>query len=30
VRREDIDANAARLILETWLRRPKPDGGTHS
>jgi len=20
VRREDIDANAARLILETWLR----------
>ena len=21
VRREDIDANAARLILETWLRR---------
>jgi len=30
VRREDIDANAARLILETWLRRPKPDRGTHS
>jgi putative Holliday junction resolvase len=22
VRREDIDANAARLILETWLRGP--------
>jgi len=20
IRREDIDANAARLILETWLR----------
>jgi len=23
VRREDIDANAARLILETWLREPR-------
>ena len=22
VRREDVDANAARLILETWLRGP--------
>ena len=30
VRREDIDANAARLILETWLRSPKTDRGTHS
>jgi putative pre-16S rRNA nuclease len=30
VRRGDIDANAARLILESWLRRSKPDRGTHS
>jgi putative holliday junction resolvase len=29
VRREDIDANAARLILETWLRDPiRPSGST--
>jgi putative Holliday junction resolvase len=28
VRREDIDANAARLILESWLRRPRPERGT--
>jgi putative Holliday junction resolvase len=27
VRREDIDANAARLILETWLRGTAPDRG---
>ena len=27
VRREDIDANAARLILESWLRRPTPERG---
>ncbi|HEX9772513.1 MAG TPA: Holliday junction resolvase RuvX [Steroidobacteraceae bacterium] len=27
VRREDIDANAARLILETWLQQPdRPSG----
>jgi putative Holliday junction resolvase len=27
VRREDIDANAARLILETWLREAiRPSG----
>ncbi len=29
VRREDIDANAARLILETWLQDPiRPSGST--
>lgn len=29
VRREDIDANAARLILETWLRATaEPSGST--
>ena len=29
VRREDIDANAARLILETWLQGPiRPSGST--
>jgi putative Holliday junction resolvase len=30
VRREDIDANAARLILETWLRGTPADRGSHS
>ena len=30
VRREDIDANAARLILETWLRGAAPDRGKGS
>ncbi len=30
VRREDIDANAARLILETWLRGTRADRGSHS
>ena len=30
VRREDIDANAARLILETWLRGAGPDRGKGS
>jgi putative Holliday junction resolvase len=28
VRREDIDANAARLILETWLRGPATRPGS--
>jgi putative Holliday junction resolvase len=28
VRREDIDANAARLILETWLHRPATETET--
>jgi putative Holliday junction resolvase len=29
VRREDIDANAARLILESWLKHSiRPDGST--
>jgi putative Holliday junction resolvase len=28
VRREDIDANAARLILETWLRGPSTRPGS--
>ena len=28
VRREDIDANAARLILETWLRGPATPPGS--
>ena len=30
VRREDIDANAARLILETWLRSTPADRGRNS
>jgi len=30
VRREDIDANAARLILETWLRSTPADRGSNS
>ena len=30
VRREDIDATAARLILETWLRGTRADRGSHS
>jgi putative Holliday junction resolvase len=30
VRREDIDANAARLILETWLQEAnRPSGSTY-
>ena len=28
VRREDVDANAARLILETWLRSARPTTGS--
>jgi putative Holliday junction resolvase len=28
IRREDIDANAARLILETWLSSPIRPGGS--
>jgi putative Holliday junction resolvase len=28
VRREDVDANAARLILETWLRSSRPSTGS--
>ena len=28
VRREDIDANAARLILETWLQQTTRRGST--
>jgi len=28
VRREDVDANAARLILETWLRGPATRPGS--
>jgi putative Holliday junction resolvase len=30
VRREDIDANAARLILETWLRDSTRSSGSAS
>lgn len=28
IRREDIDANAARLILETWLQELTPSSGS--
>jgi putative Holliday junction resolvase len=28
VKREDVDANAARLILESWLRRPETPSGS--